>query len=260
MFTTDHLRSLLYVPADQAHMMRKAMGTQADAIIFDLEDAVADSKKAAARKELEQFMPYALSHGKEIMVRVNDINSEFFPQDLALIAGIGVQTMILPKAEKGKLKQADRLLCKLGDQAKEIKIIPLIETPSGLVFISDILSESDRVITGQLGAEDLTKELEIPRTSLGQEIAYARHVFMMACRAFHLGAIDTPYINIKDLDGLRNECRMVKNMGFTAKTCIHPAHIETINQIFCPTQDEIEISLKIVQLANENKNSGAFAF
>ncbi len=242
--------------------MDKSIECDSDAIIYDLEDAVALENKPLARETLCAFAAEALASGKEIFVRVNDIATEFFRDDIEAAVLAGVKNIILPKADRPAVQRACEYIDSIEQKRRicGVCLIPLIETPSGVLDMRALMEESSRVAAAQLGAEDLTKELGIKRTKAGGEIEYVRTIFAITCSALRIGAIDTPYTDIKDIGGLRRECIKVKDMGMTAKACIHPSHIGVINEIFSPSPKEIEHAADIIAAAKANGGRGAFTY
>jgi citrate lyase subunit beta/citryl-CoA lyase len=198
------------------------------------------------------------SEGKIILVRVNDVKSEFAQEDIAAAISLKVTGIILPKATAQHVHMAEAIILSKIDNEENFAIIPLIETALGLETIWETLNASPLVRGAQFGAEDFTRDLQIMRTSSGKEVEYARNRFALACRAKGIATIDTPFANFKDNEGLAEDIVRVKNMGMTGKTCIHPSQIDKVNAIFMPSEEEIEKSKKIVQCweSQGNFNNG----
>ncbi len=256
-----YIRSMLYVPGDKENMVKKAYSLPCDAVIFDLEDAVSPLNKKMARDMLAEKLRE--SKPKNLFIRINSVETGYFNKDLQVAISLGVDGIIIPKSNADAIRRAEKEMVRIEQEERkpEIKIIPLIETAFGVQYLAETLSASSRIIAAQFGAEDLTKDLGIARTREGNEIWYARNRFVYACRSLGKGAIDTPCTDIKDLDALRSDTLLAKKIGMTAKTCIHPSHIEIINSIFSPSKDEICAAKRIVAHAqlDENRGKGAFA-
>ena len=256
-------RSLLYVPGSSQKMISKAQTITADAVIFDLEDAVSISEKDQARDNVTRALSEMKNSGKEIIVRINAMDTLWGYKDIMAIASLYPDAIILPKANENSLITADMMLGamekELGAELYTIKLIPLFETTYSIANAYQVLGATPRIDGVQLGAEDLTKEQEITRTTSGAEILYARQQLAMAARARCIDIIDTPYTGIKDLDGLKKDTELVKSIGFTGKTCIHPTHIEVINEVFSPTAEEIENANGILAAFEEAINDGKCA-
>lgn len=244
-------RSLLYIPGSSLKMLGKAKDAASDAVILDLEDAVSIDEKDAARENVVSMLPEILAGGKEVIVRINAADTLWCYKDVMAVAPCGVHAVIVPKADEKSLITVDMLLTamekELGLEQGTVKMIPLFETTYAIANPYQVLGAAARIDGVQLGGEDLTKEQEIVRTLKGDEILYARHQLAMAARARGLDILDTPYTAIKDLDGLRADTELVKSIGFTGKTCIHPSHIETINEVFSPTQAEIDFARGVTE-------------
>lgn len=244
-------RSLLYVPGDKQYMIAKVSDLLCDAVIFDLEDAISPVNKELARNTVCEELSKAKIKNRNVFLRINGADTEYLTADLQASVRQSVDGVILPKADVFAVRHVEEQLSQIeqeeNKQVGKVKMIPLIETAFGIESVGEIVRASDRIIAAQLGAEDLTKDLGIKRTKEGDEIQYARNRFVFACRAFGKEAIDTPYTDIKDLDGLRRDALAAKNMGMTGKTCIHPLHIEIINSVFSPSQEEISNAQKIVE-------------
>lgn len=244
-------RSLLYIPGSSQKMLGKAADVKADAVILDLEDAVSIDEKDHARRYVADVLPQLTGGDREIIVRINSADTSWCYKDITDVAGLGINTVIVPKADERSLIAVDTMLeaveKELGLEIGTIGIVPLFETAYAIANAYRVLGVSPRIDGVQLGAEDLTKEQEIVRTSEGNEIRYARQQLAMAARARGIDILDTPYTGIKDLDGLRRDAQYVKSIGFTGKTCIHPGHIEIINEVFSPSAEEIDFAKGVVE-------------
>lgn len=252
MFNLFLRRSLLYMPASSLKMLGKAAVIDCDAVILDLEDAVRIGEKEIARERGAGMIESIGASGKEVIVRLNAIESLWGVRDILGIADRKPDAVIVPKADEKALIAADAILWAMeqqyGMKRNSIKMIPLFETAYGIVNAYRILGVSSRIDGVQLGAEDLTMELEIERTAAGREIEYARRALVLAARARGItDIIDTPYTRIKDAEGLGKDCAAARQMGFTGKTCIHPTHIETINGIFSPADAEVEYAAGVLE-------------
>ena len=253
-------RSLLYIPGSSLKMIGKAAGVTSDAVIFDLEDAVSISEKEQARQNVVSVLPDLIGHGKEILVRVNAMDTLWGYQDLLEVIPMRPDAIILPKADEKGITTADSLISSIeraqGMEVGVVKLIPLFETTYAIANAYQILGTAERIDGVQLGAEDLTKEQEISRTAGGAEILYARQHLAMAACARKIDIIDTPFTGIRDMEGLLSDAKFVKSIGFTGKTCIHPSHIETINTVFSPTEQEIETARGVVNALAEAAAAG----
>jgi citrate lyase subunit beta/citryl-CoA lyase len=232
-------------------MINKALSLDADSIIFDLEDSVSLQEKEKARKIVVESILSAKQTGKEVLVRVNVTNSFFGIQDILAIVPEGPDALIIPKADEKAIIIADTMIGaieeSLGWQANTVRLVPLLETSYSIMNANKILGTSSRINGVQLGAEDLTKELDIVRTRNGDELWFARSMIVFAGRALGIDVIDSPFTDIGDVEGLIADACRVKALGMTGKTCIHPSQISTINEIFTPKPEDVEYARKVVK-------------
>lgn len=248
-------RSLLYMPGSSMKMLQKAVTLQPDAVILDLEDAVSISEKELARRQVVEMLPQIKASGKEVLVRVNGMDTSWGVEDLQAVVPCRPDAVVLPKANRQYILTADCILSALekkhGLPENSIGMVPLFETTEAIVTGYEILGLCQRINGVQFGAEDLTKEMEIPRTPSGEEIRYAREQLIFAARARGIDSLDTPFTGVKDLEGLEKDVANAKAMGFTGKTCIHPSHIDTIHRLFTPTEEEVARARGIVAAMEE---------
>lgn len=251
-------RSLLYVPGSSARMLEKAETRACDTVIVDLEDAVAPAEKEEARIRAGRFLD-ASKREKELFIRVNDVGSSLFEEDVRMAAEHRADAIVLPKACSHAVAVADWLLCRL-DSENTVGLIPLVETAQGLSELRELLLGSGRIIAVQFGAEDFTRDMEIERTKTGEEVRFARQIIGLLCRSRNVQAIDTPYVDYRDEVGLESDSLVAKICGFGAKTCIHPAQVDTVNRFFMPGGKEISFAQRVMQEAQreENRRLGAF--
>lgn len=250
-------KSLLFIPANHPGMLQNVDIFDADAVIFDLEDGVALTEKDAARDLLVSFFEHFHLKDVEKIVRINEIN------DLDTIFSHHIDTICLPKADVASLKLVDKKLSSLEKKHKmnhQISIIALIETPESILNTLNI-AKQHRVNGLLLGAEDLSTYLGVKRTLEGTEIEFARNMVIYAAKASGIDAIDTPFTDTIDLDGLRKDINHAKALGMNAKACIHPNQIEIVNELFKPSKEDILYAQKIL-LAKEKADAeglGAFS-
>jgi citrate lyase subunit beta/citryl-CoA lyase len=241
------MRSLLFVPADSARKLEKALGSPADAVIIDLEDSIAPAAKAAARASAAAFVRDAVDQAERplISVRVNGIGSGLIDDDLAAIVAARPDAIMLPKAEGAQsIVHADAKLAAQeamhGIADGHIKIIAMaIESAAGFFLAGTIRAQSPRLIGLSWGAEDLAAELgaESNRDSGGRytsPYAQARDLCLMAAAAAGVQPIETIYMDYRDSEGLRRDCAEARRDGFVGRLAIHPAQVPIINEVFTP--------------------------
>jgi citrate lyase subunit beta / citryl-CoA lyase len=256
-------RTWMFVPGSQERRLQKVKDLPADVLIYDLEDAVAASEKEKARKMVRQ----ALRENAEKVnfVRINDPSTPYFLADLQEIVAEGLAGIILPKAAKKEdVILVDRLLGQLEEGKNlprgSIRIVPLIESALGLQHAYEIATASDRVIRLAFGSVDFTLDIGAKLTKEGTELLYARSQLVVASRAAGIeGPIDAVYIHIRDLEGLQQETRFAKQLGFQGKMVIHPEQIPIVNKIFTPTAEEVEEAKAIVDAFAEAVAAGSGA-
>lgn len=240
-------RSFLFVPGCSEKMMHKAAQTDADALILDLEDSVAESEKEMARALVLAMMPAMRACGKEILVRVNALNSEAGIQDMLAAVRARPDALLIPKADARALYAADMLLEAMSGAECGPELFAQIETPAALMQIQALMDASRRIGGLVLGAEDLSATMGMKRTACGGEIFYARSMVACAGHACGLCVVDTPFTDIRDLGGLQEDAAAALSFGFTGKTCIHPAHIATINEIFSSSEGDLAHARELIE-------------
>lgn len=244
--------AVLFVPGDRPDFFPKAVLSKANTLIFDLEDAVAPAEKENSRFLVEQALKGQGFGGKELAVRINPLASPWGRDDLSMALRCpGIEAIVLPKAEPSKVKLAEQLL-----HNTERRIICLIETARGLQLVYETILASPRVEAVMLGAEDLAAEMNLRRTSGGEEISFARQALVLAAYAAGVQPIDTPYLQVRDLEGLRLDTVKAREAGFTAKTAISPRQVSVIREVFRPDPDEVKQAEKIVRAAEEAGRRG----
>lgn len=242
-------------------MLQNADIFAADAIIFDLEDSVDILEKDNARQLVKNYLDEAVNHPSFIVIRVNPVDTEWFPLDIELIQTNKVDFILLPKADVDSLNILEEKLNEMEHQyqLKPIKVLALTETTKSIIEVYKIAKHC-RVEGILLGAEDLASELEIDRSNQGSEISFARSRVIFAATACQIIPIDTPNTSIDDEQALREDCQIAKSLGMKAKTAIHPSQLEIINEIFSPSQKEIAWAKGVLKEGESNIGKGAFSY
>jgi citrate lyase subunit beta / citryl-CoA lyase len=234
-------RSYLYVPGSNPHMIEKALASEADALILDLEDAVTPHRKAEARAYVAQLLQSP--QAKPLLVRINALNTELVLPDIAAVATPTLTALCLPKIETPRdvcvvAEQLERHACPAG-------IHCLLESALAIEHAFAIASAHPRVIGLGLGEVDLATNLAI---SDDDAFSYARSRVIVAARAAQLPSpVQSIYANIRDIDGLRTSTWRGKRTGFFGRTAIHPDQLPIINEIFTPTPDEVAHAQKLLE-------------
>jgi len=256
-------RSLLFIPGNNPGMLTSVDVLGADMVVMDLEDAVSLDEKDAARVLVREALGFLKFRHSETGVRVNPLDSPYWLADLEAIVPARPAALIIPKASVEAVLTMDREIDRIRRERgieQEIRCIVIIETAMGLVEIRDIAACSRRIDALILGAEDLTSDMGIKRTKSGKEIEYARYVVATTARAFRMDAIDTPYTDIDDVEGLQADTAFSKSIGFTGRLAINPRQVDPIQELFSPSPAEIEEANAVLQAAARARQEGLGVF
>jgi citrate lyase beta subunit len=259
-------RALLFCPATERHKLEKAAGLQADAVIIDLEDSVAPSRKADARAAAARALAELDFGRSERLVRVNPRGSGL-EEDVRATGSIRTPPhgYVLPKVSSAaEVKAFARLLKGLERKARlrpgTIRILAIIETAIGIVRLDEIASSDPRLQALIFGAEDLCGDMGAVRTREGREIAYPRSAVAIHAAARGLEAIDTPFIDIQDMEGLVAQTREALALGYSGKLAIHPGQVGPIQETFTPRPDELEEARRLIEEHERQQARGAGVF
>ena len=254
-------RSMLFLPGNNPNMLINGNCLGSDAVIFDLEDAVSPAEKDAARILVRNTMRYMDFRGCEIIVRINSIDTPYWQKDIDEILPYKPGLILLPKTGTAQdALAADAYITevekKLGLPQNTVGLMPLIETALGVENAFMIASSTKRVKALFLGAEDLTADLQCKRTKEGREIEYARTRLVVAARAAGVDVYDTPFTDVNDDEGIVKDAELAKALGFTGKASISPRHVEVINSVFSPTQQEVDYAYEVMEAIELAKSQG----
>jgi citrate lyase subunit beta/citryl-CoA lyase len=255
---------MLFVPGNRQRLLQRAASAGADVIIVDLEDAVPASEKRDARKLVRTMLPSLAASGCSVFVRVNNVGTKLTRSDLLEIVRPGLAGVMHPKSEHPQnLRDLDVLLREAEVRNKvrpgDIAVIPLIETPKGVLRCDDIARSIDRIVALAFGGEDYATAMGVPRS--GDAFAYARGVVVTVAAAHGFEAIDTPYPGIDDERGLMREALVAAAMGFRGKLVIHPGQVAAVHKAFTPSRDAIAEARRILEAARvaEKQRKGVVA-
>lgn len=256
-------RSLIFIPGNNPGMLRNADIFSSDAVIFDLEDAVSINEKDNARMLVSNFLQSVEDYPVEVVIRINGFDTPYYRDDLIEVVSDKIDTIMIPKAHVEDIEKLIEILEKLEKEKKlekEIKIIPIIELATSLLEVEKI-AKMPRVNGILLGGEDYTSDLEVERTIEGNEIFYARSKIVVACKAYQIDAIDTPFTDVNRNDLLLEDAKFSKSLGMNAKTAIHPNQVEIINKVYSPTQEQITWAKRVIMASEEasKKKLGVFS-
>ena len=255
------LRSLLFVPGDRPERFEKAAASGADALILDLEDAVAPERKQQAREDVVRYLS-TRKGGPVILVRFNPLDSDFIEDDMDALAGQAFDGLVFPKAEgAASVHRLDRALAARGLEA--LRLLPIAtETPAAIFELGSYRSVQHRLLGVTWGAEDLPAAIGA-RTSREEDGRYtppyemARSLTLFGAHAADVPAIETVYPNFRDEEGLVRYALRAARDGFTGMMAIHPAQVPIINKAFTPNASEIEHARRVVAAFEANPGIGA---
>jgi citrate lyase subunit beta/citryl-CoA lyase len=258
------MRSKLFVPGSRPELFPKAAASTADALSFDLEDAVAKDRKAEARAAVGAFLRRRpTDDGKLVVVRSNGLSSGLFEDDLKVIVGSGLDVLNLPMVESGEeVREAAGVLARLEQAAgveRPIGILANIETPKGLRLAAEIATADPRVVGLQIGYADLFEPCGINRSDPGA-LNYVRVAIRLAAAEAKVPAYDGAYAVVAKPERYREECEEARNLGFAGKSCIHPTQVPIANECFMPRPAEIEKARRILSAAEDAAAKGIGAF
>jgi citrate lyase subunit beta / citryl-CoA lyase len=257
------LRSFLFAPGNHARRVANALSLNADAVILDLEDAVATAEKRGARDDV--VSAFARPRRPLLYVRVNAADTEFCYGDLVAIVRPGLDGIVLPKVESASaLATIDWLLTQLererGLASQAIDLIPIIETARGLSGLDVILAAGTRVKHIAFGAGDFTLDVNMAWSRTEAELAFARARIATASRAAGLEPpLDTVWVDLADEEGLETSAHTALGFGFQGKMCIHPRQIGTVNRVFTPGEAEVAYAERVVAAFAEAEAAGIAA-
>ncbi|TET40188.1 MAG: CoA ester lyase [Dehalococcoidia bacterium] len=248
----EPLRTLLFVPGNRQNMIEKAQALPADVLVLDLEDSVPAAEKANARALVRDSIAGLALKGQRVFVRINSLASGYAQQDLEAVISDGIDGISQPKPSSGdEIRRVEAIIERLerdrGMRQGHVKLIPWVETAKGLLNAFEIASASPRVVGIAFGAEDFTLDTGMERTKEGSELHHPRVMVVIAARAADVIAIDTPYNDFRDEEGLIREARLARSLGFEGKFLIHPSQIDPVNQIFRPSAEEVAHARRVVE-------------
>jgi citrate lyase subunit beta / citryl-CoA lyase len=249
-------RSLLYMPGSNPRALEKGRGLPADGLIVDLEDAVAAEAKEAARAIVAAALAAGGYGSRELVLRVNPLDTPWGHADLAAAATMPIDAVLLPKVESAdRVRLTVSLLDALG-APERLAVWCMIETPLGVLGAREIAAASHRLAALVLGTSDLTKELHALATRDRLPLITSLGLVMLAARAYGLAILDGVHLDLSDEEGFALLCRQGRELGFDGKTLIHPKQIVPANAAYAPSPEEIEWSRRIVAAHAEATAAG----
>jgi citrate lyase subunit beta/citryl-CoA lyase len=244
------------MPGANTRALEKARTLPADALIFDLEDAVAPDAKEAARANVVAAANSGTYGRREIVIRANGLATSWGREDIIAIAGSNADAVLVPKLESAADVTAVVELLDEAGARPSMAIWGMMETPRGILHAEEIASASPRLACLIMGTNDLVKDLRARHTPMRLPMMVALGVTMLAARASGLAILDGVYNDIQDAEGFRASCEQGLEMGFDGKTLIHPSQVEPCNQVFAPTEADLAMAARIVAAFEQARAAG----
>lgn len=256
-------RSMLYVPGNTPAMVQQATVYGADAVLLDLEDAIAPDEKDAARDLLCRHLPLLERGDCVITVRINGLDSPLGERDIRAVVPLGLDALRIPKVESAEaMRDVDALITQLEAEhglQQRVEIHAMIETAKGVLNAAEIATSTPRITALTFGAQDLLADMGLRRTDTAG-LAFPQGQVLLAAKAARLHVLDTPFIDVDDEEGLRASAEHAKSLGYIGKAVINPRQIDIVNAIFSPSQAEIDHAMRVVGSFNAHKAAGNGVF
>lgn len=252
---------MMFVPGNNPGMMADAHIYGPDSIMLDLEDSVSMMEKDTARLLVYNALKTVDYGDTEMVVRINPLSTPYGKKDIEAVVKAGVHVIRMPKTEtadevrevEAEIEKVEREIGALG----RTKIMAAIESALGVVNAYDIATSSKRMMGIALGAEDYCANLKTQRSKDGDELRLARETIVVAARAAGIDALDTVYSNLNDMETFRREVEYIKTLGFDGKSIINPRQIEVVNEVFTPSEKDIQKAKAIVAAIKEAEKKGS---
>jgi len=254
-------RTMMFLPGSNVAMLRDAALYGADSIMFDLEDSVSLKEKDSARTLVHFALKTFDYSNVETVVRINSLEADGDLDVEAAVLG-GVNVIRLPKTENAQdIIDVEKVITKVeeenGIEVGTTKMMAAIESAEGVLNSREIAKASTRLIGIALGAEDYVTNMKTRRYPDGQELSFARNMILHAARAAGIAAIDTVYSDVDNTEGFQREVSLIKQLGFDGKSVINPRQIPLVNEIYTPTEKEIDNALAVIAGIREAEAKGS---
>ena len=239
-------RSVLYMPAANERALEKAKDIQADALIFDLEDAVAPDSKEVAREQACAAAASSEYGNRELTIRCNGLDTPWGRDDVLAAAAAGPAAVVIPKVDGSSYLDEISELLNQGGAPSSTQIWAMVETPIGILHVEEI-ARHERMSVMVLGTNDMAKELRASITADRQALLPYLAMCLLSARAAGVAILDGVHNDIKDESGFKDVCVQGAEMGFDGKTLIHPNQVAPTNEIFSPSLDELDFHRRIIE-------------
>ncbi len=258
-------RTMMFLNCQKPGLIKDPYIYKPDSVILDLEDAVAENQKDAARFSLFHALREIDYHGVERVVRINGLDTGFWKEDIQAAVAGGCDTIRIPKTESPKeVKRVEAAVAdaenRFGRPQGAVLIMAALESARGVMKALDICESSERLMGIALSGGDYTKDLQTRITGTGLELMGARQNMLIAARAAKVQCFDTVYTNLNDMEGFRKDTEAIHLMGFDGKSIINPRQIQIVHEIFTPSQKEVIFAEKIVKEIDDKKEKGIGVF
>jgi citrate lyase subunit beta / citryl-CoA lyase len=249
-------RSILYMPGSNPRALEKGRTLPADGLILDLEDAVAPDAKEQGRVEIRKALAEKAAYGgRELIVRVNGLDTPWGHGDLAALATAGADAILLPKVDSADMVRRAAYVLDAAGGPEDLPIWCMMETPRGVLHAEEI-ADHPRVQCFVMGTSDLTKDLQALHTPMRLPMLPSLGICLLAARAARISIVDGVYLDLADEEGFAASCRQGRELGFDGKTLIHPKQIEATNAAFGPGEADIAWARKIIAAFEEARGQG----
>lgn len=255
-------RTMMYVPGNNPGMIKDAHIYGPDSLMFDLEDSVSLNEKDAARFLVYHALTNIDYEGVETVVRINGLDTPYGMEDLEAIVRAQPDVIRLPKTESAQdiidvENEIARIEKEAGIPVGKTKLMAAVEGALGALNAYEIATASKRLMGIAIGAEDYVTDLKTTRSPEGIELLTGRSHVLLAARAAGIYAFDTVYSDVNNEEGFANEVKLIKQLGFDGKSVINPRQIGIVNEIYTPTQKEIDKSIRVINAAEDARKKGS---
>ncbi len=255
-------RTMMFVPGNNPSMVKDAHIFGADSIMFDLEDSVSIHEKDAARFLIYNALTSIDYEGAETVVRINGLDTPYGLEDLEAMVRARPNVIRLPKTDTAQdVIDVEKIITEIEEKAGipvgTTKMMAAIESAVGILNAPEIARASSRLIGIAIGAEDFVTNMRTTRSLEGIELLAARGQVLLAARAAGIYALDTVFSDVNDEEGFANEVRQIKQLGFDGKSVINPRQIDVVHDLYTPTKNEIDKSIRIIEASQEALKKGS---
>ncbi|GAA1251837.1 CoA ester lyase [Janibacter melonis] len=253
-------RSVLYMPSSNARALEKAKTLPVDALILDLEDAVAPADKPAARDAACAAVASGEYGERELTIRVNAIGTQWHDDDMDAVAQAGPAGVVVPKVSSADEVRRLVVALEAAGAPESTRLWAMVETPTAVLDVREIARASDRLAALVIGSNDLVKELQADHVPGRAPLLTALSWSLLAAREAGVAILDGVYNDVRDVEGFRAECEQGRDLGFDGKTLIHPGQVEVCNEVFAPSAEAVEDAKGVLAAWEEGAGSGVVTY